>query len=87
MNTQRKIVFVELKETRSIKQEEELIYCMVYFVTLDVGEIGQINSENKLSIISEEQPNQVRDLLKNNYLNSYTRMRRSNPPHSICVSI
>ena len=71
MNTQRKIVFVELKETRSIKQEEELIYCMVYFVTLDVGEIGQINSENKLSIISEEQPNQVRDLLKNNYLNSY----------------
>ena len=72
MNTQRKIVFAELKETRSIKQEEELIYCMVYFVTLDVGEIGQINSENKLSIISEEQPNQVRDLLKNNYLNSYT---------------
>ena len=72
MNTQRKIVFEELKETRSIKPEEELIYCMVYFVTLDVGEIGQINSENKLSIISEEQPNQVRDLLKNNYLNSYT---------------
>ena len=72
MNTQRKIVSVELKEPRSIKPEEELIYCMGYFVTLDVGEIGQINSENKLSIISEEQPNQVRDLLKNNYLNSYT---------------
>ena len=72
MNTQRKLVFEELKETRSIKPEEELIYCMVYFVTLDVGEIGQTNSENKLSIISEEQPNQVRDLLKNNYLNSYT---------------
>ena len=72
MNTQRKIVFVELKEISLIKPEEELIYYMVYFVTIDVGEIGQTNSENKLSIISEEQPNQVRDLLKNNYLNSYT---------------